>query len=343
MQSLNVYFTGPGRVELRHEPVSEPGAGQLLVRSRCSLISSGTECICLERNFEPGTHWDQWVRYPFAPGYSTVGEVVAVGAGVSDWRVGDRVVLRRPHRQYHIVSAEPDQRGCPMRVPDALSDEEAAWFSIANIVQNGIRRAAIQLGEHVVVVGLGILGQLAVQYARICGAWQVIGIDPAEPRCRVAAEHGATAVLPVPVQEARPAVEELTDGRLADVVMDVTGFAPVFATALGLTRCLGRFIVLGDTGYPSQQHLTSDLIRQGIAVLGAHDVHPPAQGNAYYWWSHAHMTALFFELVRRGQMRVADLVTHRYPATEAPQAYAMLTRDRSAALGVILDWTEVVG
>jgi hypothetical protein len=79
MKSLNIYFTGKDQVETVHEAVTAPQGTQILVRTRKSLISTGTETICLGRKFAPGTHWDNWVKYPFATGYLHAGEVLEVG------------------------------------------------------------------------------------------------------------------------------------------------------------------------------------------------------------------------------------------------------------------------
>jgi len=338
MESLNLVFTGKNRIELWREPVPEPGPGQLLVATQKTLISAGTECICFQRHFEPGTHWDNWVKYPFYPGYSNAGRVLQVGEGVTAFQPGDRVATRMSHRQYFVLEAER-----ALKIPAAVSNEEATWFGLAGIVQNGVRRAEHELGDKVVVIGLGPLGQLVVQYTRLMGAWEVIALDPAEQRLQKAAEHGATHTLDLSAEEAFDAVAELTEGRMADVVYDVTGHAAVFPAALRLARKFGKVLLLGDTGFPSQQHLTADVITRGLRIIGAHDSHPPATVSDYAYWTHANMARLFFTYLQRGQMRVGDLITHRFSPEEAAQAYHLLTTDRAPTLGVIFDWTRMEG
>ena len=252
MDSLQVWFAARNHVQLRTEQFPEtPGEGQVLLRCNKTLISTGTELTCLESSFEEGTGWANWVKYPFAPGYSWAGEVIAVGDGVEGFSHGDRIALRHGHRQHALMDAQGLEARA-LRIPDGVSDQEAVWFGISKIVQNGIRRAEIELGDSVVIVGLGILGQLAVQYAYLCGARDVIAIDPAARRAEVAREHGATHVLTASVGEAKDEVLRITGGRGADVVLDVTGVASVFAEALGLCRKFGRLVILGDTGMPSQ-------------------------------------------------------------------------------------------
>lgn len=333
MESLNVFFTGEGQVELRRQPVCPPGPGQALIRTRRTLISTGTELISLHRRFEAASHWDRWVQYPFSPGYSNAGVVQEVGEGVETLQPGDRVATRSPHRQYVTVNA-----GSALKIPDRISDEEATWFGLAGIVQNGVRRAEHELGDAVVVVGLGILGQLVVQYIRLLGAREVIAIDTAPVRLSMAGALGATQTLELPVSEARPEVERLTHGRGADVVYDVTGHPAVLGAALPLVRRFGKLLLLGDTGTPSEQRLTHDVVTRGLRIIGAHDGNPPPAASDYAWWTHAHMARLFFTYLERGQMRVIDMVTHRYPAEEAPAAYDFLARDRASAMGVVLEW-----
>lgn len=336
MQSLNVYFSEPNRVEVREEPVREPGPGEVRVRTRKTLISTGTESIVLAHLFEPRSHWDRWVKYPFSPGYNLVGEVESVGPNVSDYRVGDRMAARAPHRQYVVLRADH-----LYPIPESVSEEDATWFGLANIVQNGVRRAQHTLGDAVVVIGLGILGQLVVQYVRLMGARAVIAIDTSTRRLEMARAHGATATLAMGAEEAREEVLRLTGGAGAEVVYDVTGNAAVFPHALGMVRRFGKLLLLGDTGMPSAQRLTPDVITRGVQIIGAHDSNPPPVSTDYAYWSHHKMAELFFLYLTRGEMRVSNLVTHRYSPAEAPKAYQMLREERANAMGVLFDWTSV--
>ena len=316
--------------------MAQPGPGQVLIRTRKTLISSGTECICYQRNFAPGTHWDKWVQYPFHPGYSSAGEVIAVGTEVEGLAPGQRIASRSRHAQLVLADA-----GRCLPVPDTLTDEEATWFGLASIVQNGVRRASHVLGDDVVVIGLGQLGQLVVQYARLGGARQIIAIDPAEARLALARNSGATSTLACSAGDALDIVQELTAGRLADVVYDVTGHPAVFPAALSMARRFGTVLLLGDSGTPQLQHLTGDVVTRGLRVVGAHDSNPPPTSTDYVYWSHAQMAALFFTYLSRRQMDVASLISRRFDARAAAEAYALLITERATTMGVILDWTQV--
>lgn len=350
MQSRNIVFTGKDQVELYKQPVREPEPSEVLIKATKTLISTGTEGICLSHLFEPGSHWDQWVTYPFHPGYSMVGQVVAVGRDVEGIHEGDRFAVPEPHQEYVTVpiTKRNPQNGfltVPTSefysVPDGISDEEATWFGLASIVQNGVRRAGHTLGDVVVIIGLGLLGQLVVQYVRLLGAQQIFAIGVSERRLAMAHEHGATVTLAMEAHDARMHILNLTDGAGADVVYDVTGAAPVFSVSLTMLRRFGRLVLLGDTGTPSEQRLTGDVVTKALSIVGAHDTNPPAISTDHAHWSKRCMVELFFTYLLRGDMRVSDLVTHHYSPLDAPEAYRMLREERATAMGVLFDWTQL--
>src|SRR5262245_55835792 len=138
-----VIFTEPRKVVIEERPMPTPQSGQLLIRSRSTLISTGTELTILSGEYPPDSHWSRYGKLPFVAGYSNVGEVTAVGAGVDAEWIGKRVATHGPHARYVTASAESARR-----IPhDALPDEQAAFFTIAEIVMNGVRRSHLQWGE----------------------------------------------------------------------------------------------------------------------------------------------------------------------------------------------------
>ena len=333
MKALQVVFPAAGKVEVREGEIHDPEAGELLLQTTCSLISTGTECICLSGKFDAGTSWAGWVKYPFRPGYSLVGRVIKVGKDVKGFKEGDRVTCPHSHAQYALASAKNARL-----IPEGVSDEEGSWGTLAYITQHGFRKANVQLGDVVVVVGAGALGQLIVQYARTAGAGEVVAIDTAGPRLEMAGAHGATAKINKPVGEAVEELKRITGGRLADVVFDMTGHPAVFPAALKLPRKFGKFILVGDVAQPSEQRMAQDVIMRDITIMGAHASNPPPEATDWCgYWTQNHMVELFFEFLRRKQMRVADLITHRFPMQEAGKAFEMLMARRGEAMGVVLD------
>lgn len=335
MNSLNIVFTGAHAAEVRTEPVPALKPNQVLLRASRTLISTGTEGIVFGRLFAPETHWDSWVKYPFYPGYSFVGTVEEIGAGVTNVRVGERVAAAVSHREYAVCDA-----GALVPLPDGVSDEDGAWFHLAWIAQIGVRYAAHTLGDTSVVIGLGIIGQLVCQYLRLQGAREVIAIDTVPRRLELARAHGATQTLLMGAAEAKSAVMDLTGGRGADVVYDATGHPAVFAPALGLARRFGTLLLLGDAGDPSEQRLTTDVIGRGVRIIPAHDNFPPPVSTDHAFWSKPEMARLFLTYLQRGEMRVSDLVSDRFAPRAAPAAYHKIMTDRAAVMGVVFDWTK---
>jgi len=330
--STAIVFTGPRQVDLVEVEIPEPGPNEFTIQTLVTLMSMGTEVICYQGESDPGTHWHGWVKYPFYPGYSCVGRIIKVGEQVADFSEGGRIFCSVSHRQFSNISADV---GSIVKVPDGVSDEEASWCKLATITQTGIRQAEHAMGDTAVVIGLGPLGQLVTQYLRVIGLREVLVIDQIQPRLDIALEHGATAAFCGSAADAKDFVLEHTDGVLADVVYDVTGYYAVFPMALQLARRFGKVILQGDSPHPSKQHLTHDVLTRQLRVLGSHNESLPPE---HAHWTGKRQSELFLQYVQRKQMRVADLITHRFAPGDAAEVYARLESERGASAGVIFDW-----
>lgn len=329
--AYRICFPEQHRVAVEEFDPGDPGPGQVRLRALASQISNGTESILLHRRFAPGTHWDSWFAskggYPWLPGYAMVGEVLAVGPGVA-LKAGQRLACRSSHASETIV----DATGCHA-VDAGLDPRAAAWFALAKITCMGGLAAGAVLGEPVVVIGAGPIGQLAVRWLRAAGAQPLLLVDPVEARLAHARHLGiATCCGDVASQVA--AVRERTGGGGA-VVVDATGNAAVFPHALAMARDRGTVVLLGDTGTPGEQRLTGDVVLRGLRIVGAHDSH--ASGA----WSERRILDLFASMVSQGRFDMTGLTTHVVPARRAAEAYAAIDRDPSGTMGVILDWQEI--
>lgn len=331
--ATTIVFPGPGRAEVARETVSEPGPGQVLIEGRASLISTGTELTAYNGRFPPDSAWSRYVQYPFVAGYAHVGVVLATGPGVETPRAGQRVASQAPH----ATLACRDADDCCV-LPDAVSDEEAAFWTLGKIVMNAVRIAGVTLGETVVVVGAGLLGQLALSLSLLSGAYRVICIDVAPARLEHARARGATGIICADVTTAREEVRALLDGDLADVVFEVTGSPEAVPGALRLARRRGRVILLGSTRGPVTLDLHDEAHSLGLQILGAHSSTAPPYATPDTPWTARRNGALFLQLIAAGRLHVAELITHRYALDEAPAAYAMLAADRGPAMGVLLTY-----
>ena len=155
-----------GVIEFESFTLPSPGTGQVLLRALTTLISPGTERAWLLGlpNTSP--------TFPGYPGYSFVGEVIAAGAEVtSELQVGDRAVCAARHQSHALV----DAADC-IEAPNNVSSEQASFFNMMGIAMQGVRKARIELGESVAVLGAGMVGILSMRLAQLAGGLPVIGI-----------------------------------------------------------------------------------------------------------------------------------------------------------------------
>ena len=329
-----VVFVEPRRVVVEDRPLPRPGRGEMLVKTSRTLISTGTELTILSGDFPPGSRWAQYGRFPFTPGYDNIGRVIEVGEGVDESWVGRRVASYAPHAAYVLVRPENVRI-----VPDGISDEEAAFFTIAEIVMNGVRRGGVQWGEAVAVYGLGLLGQLTVRFCYLAGARPVFGIDLAGPRLKLLPRK--PKIRPINPGEEDPAevVRSMTRGRMADVVFEVTGNPEVIPEEFKLLKRQGRMVILSSPKGPTPSFDFHDLCNApSYTIIGAHNSSHPRYETPYNQWTQKRHAELFFDLVIDGELDVKSLISHRVPFDRAPQIYSMLLEDRSEAMGVIIEW-----
>ncbi len=323
-----LFFPAAQQVGIESFEIPNLAEGEVRVRTEYSLMSTGTENIVFNRLFDPGTHWDSWVKYPFHPGYCVVGTVEESCS--SEFAVGDRVALRSGHQSHSVVPAAK----CTL-IPDGVDFQDALWFALAKIAFHGALVAGHYLGDTVLVIGAGPIGQMAIRWARAAGAKTIISVDSAGERLKLAAKGGATATIASGIAAAKEEILKANGGELTRLVIDTTGNAVVFSQALELVKSFGKLVLLGDTGKPADQRLTLDVITRGLTIVGAHDMHETEQWNA------RSITSLFLSLVADRRFSVTDLITHTFQPGECTEAYAAANRDRAKTMGIIFDWRSV--
>lgn len=335
---MELQETAAGNLDSRR-----PGPREVRIRTRVSLMSTGTELTALTRQFEAGTHWEQWVTYPFYPGYSTVAEVEEIGESVRDIKVGSRVVARTPHASDHVIPAEQ-----LVPTPDEISDEEAAWFALAKIACGGISAAGASLtgnsivdslaGARVAVVGAGPIGQMTVRWLAALGVAPVTIVDRNQNRLAMAREGGATSIIGSHLGERHEELVQVLGalgGQRPNIVFDTTGNPEILERALRIVADHGKVVIVGDTGFPSRQRLTSDVVVRGIGIVGAHDLHARQGGG---WQADHAIVRRFFHLAAAGQFPLAGLITHRFLPSQAEEAYRMAQSSKGQTMGIVFDW-----
>jgi threonine dehydrogenase-like Zn-dependent dehydrogenase len=268
-------------------------------------------------------------------GYSNAGVVAAVRRETSRFKVGDTVVSSGNHASY--VTADADDL---ITIPEGLPFDEAAFFALGSIALQGVRKAAIELGESVVVLGQGLVGNLALQLAKLSGGMPVIGVDMYDYRLGKSEECGADYVLNPSKVTLEEKVKEITEGKGANVVIEATGNPEAIPSALELASKYGRVIILGSTRGASQVNFYSSVHKKGVSVIGAHNIMRPRYESSHGWWTEQDDSSLVLKLLRKGLLKVRSLMTAKVSFRRAAEAYRRLIESKDDTLGIILEWKK---
>ena len=364
-----------GRLQVEEVPPPALRPQGVLVRVRRSLISLGTEraVIALANKGMIGKAKDRpdlvrkvinkakqegfWNTYqvvknlisaPIPLGYSCAGEVLEVGEEAIDFHVGDRVACAGLGFANH---AEVDYvpRNLAVKLPDGLSCDEACFVTVGAIAMQGVRLAEIELAEKVVVMGLGLVGQITAQLARCAGA-TVIATDLDQSKVALAATLGAHRAIQD--QELPGAVTELTEGQGADAVLICAATrsdAPV-RRAAEISRLKGRVVIVGDVGMQIDRRAYFEkelkLVVSRSYGPGRYDPAYELRGIdyplPYVRWTEGRNMQSFLELQSRKAVSVTPLITHRYPIDGAESAYHVVTGEKAEpAIAIVLEYDEV--
>lgn len=345
-----------GQTLLEDVPVPRPGRGQVLVQTRRSLVSLGTERMLVEfgrasliakarqqpdkvRQVLEKMRTDgllptleavfRKLDQPLPLGYCNVGTVRAVGEDIADLRPGDRVASNGPHAEWVCV---PRHLAAP--VPDNVSDDEAAFTVMGAIGLQGIRLLNPTLGETIVVVGLGLVGLLTADLLRLNGC-RVIGLDVDERKLRIARARGIVALNPAAGSDPVEAVRSLTGGVGADGVV-ITASAQsdeLMAQAARMSRRRGRIVLVGVVGLNLSR---ADFYEKELSFQvscsygpGRYDDAYEQQGRDYplpfVRWTENRNFGAVLNLMAGGQLDVKPLITDVVPLADYAQLYDDLT------------------
>ena len=340
-------ITSPHCVEVIDQPTPELRTGHVRVRTKFSGISAGTE-LTAYRGSNPYLNktWDPDLRlfvdettglsYPLAGlGYSEVGQVVEVASDVADNPglppVGAYVWGIWGHRGEAVLPAEK-LRGCT--VPAGLDPIAATFARVGAVALNAVLAADVHLGETVAVFGQGVLGLLTTRLVRLSGG-TVVAVDAVPGRLEKALEYGADAALDARDGTVGHRIRRLTDGRGADVAIEISGSYPALHEAIRAVAVNGRVVAAGFyQGEGVGLRLGDEFHhnRVGLVCSQIGGVPPAVAGR----WDQIRLNQTFLRLASRGQIDPVGLVTHLIAVDEAAAAYQMLDRSPHEALQVVL-------
>lgn len=355
-----------GKTFLAEAPAPGSRPGHLLIESRVSLISAGTERMLVDfgraslaqkalkqpervkmvidkaRTDGLMTTIDavrSKLHEPLPLGYCHVGVIEDVGAGCSGFTIGDRVVSNGPHAD--IVSVP---KNLCARIPDEVSDDAAAFTVVAAIGLQGLRLAAPTLGEAFVVTGAGLIGLLTIQLLVAQGC-RVLAIDFDDAKLELAAQFGAQICNPGKGED--PVAVGLAFSRGAGVdgviITASTVSSDPVSQAAQMSRKRGRLVLVGVTGLQLNR---ADFYEKELSFQvscsygpGRYDPQYEQQGQDYPFgfvrWTEKRNFEAVLDMMAAGRLNIDKLISSRLPFDDAPRAYDLLTKDRSA-LGVLL-------
>ncbi len=366
-----------GKLSVADVPTPTLRDGGVLVRTRTSLISVGTEKMLIDlakkslagkararpdlvkkvlkklktEGFLATLRTVMGRLSSSLPlGYSAVGEIEAVGAGLEGvFRPGDRVACAGAGYANHAEFLFVPANLC-VKMPKGLSDREGAFVTLGAIAMQGVRVADPRLGETVGVMGLGLLGQITVQLLRAAGC-RVLGLDLDERRVDQALAAGAEAGGVVGRDDAVALAHGMTGGQGLDavVIAAATSSSQPVALAGELLRKKGRVSVVGAVGMdiPRDSYYRKELdLRLSCSYgPGRYDPAYEEKGQDYPYsyvrWTEKRNMESFLDLAATGRLDLAPLVTHEYGIASAEEAYAMLNDGGAASfMGILLNYPE---
>jgi predicted dehydrogenase len=362
-----------GATRVTDVPAPRAARGQILVRTTRTLVSAGTERMLVEFGragwIDKARQQPDKVRavlekiatdglmptieavrnklsQPLAMGYSNVGEVIEVGAGVSGFAPGDRVASNGRHAEIVAVPVN-----LAARVPEGVSDDAAAFTVLGAIALQGVRLANPTLGESVAVVGLGLIGLVTVQLLRANGC-RVIGIDFDPQKLALAQRFGAQTVNLSAGANPVDAALNFTGGRGIDAVIITASTSsndPV-RQAAGMSRKRGRIVLVGVTGLELSR---ADFFEKELSFQvscsygpGRYDPNYEDKGQDYplgfVRWTEQRNFEAMLELLAERRVEVESLVTHRFAIDDAERAYAVVAGSEPS-LGILLAYEPAPG
>jgi predicted dehydrogenase/NADPH:quinone reductase-like Zn-dependent oxidoreductase len=357
-----------GRTEVADVPCPAAGHGQLLIRSTRTLVSAGTERMLLEFGkagwIEKARQQPDKVRaafdkiktdgliptleavsnkleQPLPMGYCNVGEVVALGAGVQGFNVGDRVASNGRHAEIVAVSANL----CG-RVPAGVTDDAAAFTVLGAIALQGIRLAQPTLGEAVAVTGLGLIGLLTVQLLRANGC-RVLAIDFDARRLDLAHRFGADVVDLAAGEDPVVAGQRFSRGRGMDAVLitaATSSHEPV-QQAARMSRKRGRLVLVGVAGLELSRadFYEKELSFQVSCSYGPGRYDPVYEEKGFDYpvgfvrWTEQRNFEAVLDMLEGERLSVQPLITHRFPISQAAVAYEVVGGSEPS-LGILLEY-----
>lgn len=333
MTATTLYFTGPGNLALRDRSIPEPDPETVLVKTKRSAISPGTERLVRQGEAPDtvgsdghGTVFEEDLSFPLKYGYAAVGEVVETGAAVSGEWLGQRVFAYNPHES-HFLADPSDLVVVPEHIPDRIAPLLANTETAVNLLLDG----QPIIGERVAVFGQGVVGLLTTGLLARTPIEVLAAVEPIEARRQLAREFGATVALDPTESDIESAVGDVFTDH-ADLTFELSGNPAALDRAIGVTGFDGRVIV--GSWYGTRRaalDLGSWFHRNRIDLVSSQvsTIAPNLDGR----WSRERRHDVAWEWVEK--LPVESLITHELPFDRAADAYQLLDERPDEAVQVV--------
>lgn len=363
-----------GKMQLLEVPIPTLGPNQVMLKNLYSVISAGTEgktvsdarkgYIAKARSRQKEVKMvidmikNQGIIDTYklvmnkleaaSPlGYSCAGEVIKVGENITDIKVGDHVACGG-NGAFHAEIVTVERNLCVV-VPKNVDIEEASFATIAAIAMQGVRQADCNLGESVAVIGLGLIGQLTIQFLNVSGV-KTIGIDVNPAQVKIAKENGVCLGLTRSQDGLEHIINEYTGGHGVDAVIITAGTSSLDPVELSgrIARKKGKVIVVGavPTGFSRAEYYKKELdLRMSSSYgPGRYDVNYETKGvdypYAYVRWTENRNMMAYIDLLSSKSIKIRPLISHSFDFEHASDAYQMIYDKSEPFIGITIKYDE---
>ena len=343
--SYTVTLEAPKKIGLKHYQEKDLASDEVRIKTLYSGISAGTE-LTAYRGSNPylNKRWDAAQRifhsnekswtYPMpAFGYEEVGEIIELGSGVKNLNKGDLIFGAWGHKSSHTAKAD----WAHVRVlPKGLDPQCGIFSQIGSIALNAVLDADIHVGETVAIFGQGVPGLMITQLAKANGA-EVIAIDRLDSRLEKSKACGADYIINNTNVDAAQIIKDLTDGRGADISIEITGIYAALHEAIRATAYNSRVVVSGFYQGEGKglflgeefHHNRIDLVCSQIS-----GVNPRLEHR----WNRLRLDHTIMKLQAQGKVDFKGLISHTFPAKQAQEAFTLLDERPAECLQVVLEF-----
>src|SRR5918998_334121 len=330
LEAHALWFTAPLTTEFRPEEVPSPGPGEVRVRTIASALSQGTEMLVYRGEVPVGLPLDLPTlagsfSFPIKYGYATVGCILDVGSNVEELGPGDRVFVHHPHQDVFVVPAK-----APVPLLGELDPLLGLFVANLETAVNVVHDTPLRLGETALVFGQGVVGLMVAQLLRFAGAGRVLVVDPLKKRRDLARNVGVDEAFK-PGGDFPERVLETTAGRGADVAVEVSGSGDALQAAIEAVAAEGTVVAASWYGAKPVTLSLGGHFHRGRVRLRSSQVGRmrPDLGPR---WDPVRRTGTVLDLLPR--LRLVELISHRFPFEEAPDAYRLVDERPGEALQV---------